>query len=477
MTPAIPAADSASRRGARSAPFAIPQRGIAHSHVRPRSRRPSSSLANHARAASRACVTGNPIARPTLSPAFTPHPPPAGPAVIFLFVAIHAAALTAEPVALKDVPPPRPEGIVLKDVPPLPEGTVLFDAEAKFGRRGRFGGYAMRPSKYGVHYDRKVHLAGSEEGMFFRYRKFPDPSFSGAYLIVLGDLSRFSAISFWIKGAKGGETFEIGVNDTISNKREDAVLAGSIHRYLPQGLTTEWQEVVVPLEDFFGADFSRTYSIVFNFNEEGEGTFWIDRLRFHEQPLVDREAQIVSKEELLLDDFDHSNMNLLGRKANAYKRLPSVCEFSRVEDPRVGKHGRSLRLDFEKQGTGWCGYYTLLNQIDGAYFDLTPYKEVRFWVSGAKGGETFEIGMADRSWLTIGDSVKAGPVEKYLPHGVTTKWQEVVIPLSDFGKLDWSQMGSFVVNFYKLGKGTLFVDELRFIRKSDQDLLKEWEEK
>jgi len=368
------------------------------------------------------------------------------------------------------------EGVQLKDVPPMPEGTVLFEAEAKFARRGRFGGYAMRPSKYGVYYDQKVHREGSPEGMFMRYRKRPDPSFAGAYVIVLGDLSQYATLSFWVKGAKGGETFELGMNDTISNKREDAVIVGSVHRYLPQGLTTEWQQVFVPLEDFFGADLTRVYSIVFNFNEEGEGIFWIDDLRFHPEQRVDREQQVKARGELLLDNFDHSSVNLLGRKANAYKRLPSVCEFSRVESPRVGKHGRSLRLDFEKQATGWCGYYTLLNQIDGEYYDLTPYKELRFWVRGENGGEDFEIGMADRSWLTIGDSVKAGAAGKYLVHGVTRDWQEVVIPLTDFGKLDWSQMGSFVINFYKQGKGTIYVDDLRFIRKSDQDLLQEWEE-
>jgi len=242
--------------------------------------------------------------------------------------------------------------------------------------------------------------------------------------------------------------------------------------------------VVVPLEDFFGADLTRVYSIVFDFNEEGEGNFWIDGLKFHKEVLVDRAAQITQAGELMLDNFDHSNLNLLGRKANTYKRLPSVCEFSRVISKPVPGTGtvpgteqvnRSLQLDYDKQAVGWCGYYTLLNQIDGEFFDLTPYKEVRFWVRGAKGGEAFEVGMADRSWLTIGDSVKAGMENKFLPKGVTPSWQEVVIPLSDFGKLDWSQMGSFVINFYKQGKGTLFLDNLRFVRKSDKDLLNEWE--
>ena len=369
------------------------------------------------------------------------------------------------------------EGATLKDVPPFPQGTVLFESERKFGERGRFGGYAMKPSKYGVFPDGKMKRPGSSsDPIYIRYRKEKNPSFCGAYVLVLGDLSRYATLTFWIKGAKGGETFEIGINDVISNKREDAVIIGSIYRYLSAGVTTEWQQVKIPLEVFFGTDLNRIYSIVFNFNEQGEGIFWIDGLEFHEEAMVHSEDAITAQGALLLDNFDHSDVNLLGRKANAYKRLPSVCEFTRAEEPRRGSHGRSLQLDYDKKSTGWCGYYSLLNQIDGAYFDLNPYKEVSFWVRGAKGGEMFEVGMADRSWLTIGDSVKAGAVDKYLPQGVTTDWQEVVIPLSDFGKLDWGQMGSFTINFHQAGAGTLFVEDLRFIRKSDQDLLKEWDQ-
>ncbi len=368
-------------------------------------------------------------------------------------------------------------GVPLKDVPPLPEGTELFWGELQFAQRGRIGGYAMKPCKYGVFFDRKVHRTDkSGEAMYFRYLKTPLPAFTGGYVVILSDMSQYLTMTFWVKGKKGGETFEVGMNDTISNKREDAVIAGSIYRYLPGGITTEWQKVVVPLEDFFGADLNKVYTIVFNFNEDGEGSFWVSDIEFHKDLLVDRESKIIEKGELLLDDFDHCDLNLLGRKANAYKRLPSVCEFSRVAEPHFGDNGRSLRLDVDKSTTGWCGYYTLLNQIDGAYFDLTPYKSVSFWVRGEKGGEFFEVGMADKSWLTIGDSVKAGTVDKYLPNGVTADWQEVVIPLSDFGKLDWTQMGSFVINFPRPGKGVLFIDNLRLIRKSQEDMLKDWGE-
>ncbi|MCM8782418.1 MAG: CIA30 family protein, partial [Candidatus Omnitrophica bacterium] len=167
------------------------------------------------------------------------------------------------------------------------------------------------------------------------------------------------------------------------------------------------------------------------------------------------------------DNFDYSDLNLLGRKTNAYKKLPSVCKFERVPEEHFGPAGKALKLAYKKEATGWCGYYTLLNQIDGEYYDLSGYKSVSFMVKGKNGGEKFEIGMADKSWIIIGDSLKAGPIDKYLPGGVTCQWQEVVIPLEDFGLLDFSEMGSFVINFHEKGDGTIYIDDLKFYLKED----------
>ncbi|MBI4227481.1 MAG: hypothetical protein HY600_04290 [Candidatus Omnitrophica bacterium] len=374
------------------------------------------------------------------------------------------------------------DGVPLDQVPPLPERTLLFRAEQTFGERGKIGGFALKPSKYGAYEDDRVWFRGPggepppHEAWRFQYKKAPGIPFCGTYVMILGDLSRYSTLTFWVKGQRGGEAFEIGLNDTISNKREDAVFAGSIYRYLPRGVTTAWQQVVVPLEDFFGPDLSRVYSLVFNYNEEGSGAFWVDGLAFHRAVLVDRAAQIERQGYLVVDNFDHSDLNLLGRKTNAFKRLPSTCAVARVPAARHGAEGRGLRLTYQKEAAGWCGYYTLLNQIDGDYFDATPYKAVSFLVRGGAGRETFEIGMADKNWQTIGDSVKAGPVEKYLPRGVTTAWQEVVIPLADFGKLDFPQMGSLVINFHQQGRGILDVDDVLLIRKTEQELLQEWDD-
>ena len=355
------------------------------------------------------------------------------------------------------------ETVSLQDLPPLPQGTFLTPQEQSFGFRGRIGGFKLEPSRYGAFLDHTVYYpqGPDQESIKYMYDRRGEEEFAGTYLIVLADLSKYKTMTFYIKGEKGAETFEIGLNDVISNKREDAVFVGSIYRYLPKGVTTEWQQVTIPLSDWFGPDLSKVYSFAFHYNEIGQGAIWIDEVAFHTEQKVDRDADIEKQGSLLLDNFDHNDLNLLGRKTNTYKKLPSVCRFSRVTEPRWGSEGRSLRLDHQKEGTGWCGYYTLLNQIDGDYFDLSWYDKISFMVRGEKGAETFEIGMADRNWLTIGDSVKAGPVEKYLPGGVTTEWQQVTIPLSDFGALDLSQMGSFVINFYKKQKGIIYIDDLK----------------
>lgn len=365
----------------------------------------------------------------------------------------------------------------------MPKETQLFESEKRFGYRGKIGGFVCPPSAIGAFYDKKVFYKGESvaglpkeakdtldhQAMKVMYKKADEKSFCGAYLILMADLSGYKTIAFLIKGQGGGEVFEVGMNDAISNKREDAVYIGSIDRYLPRGVTKNWQLVKIPLSDFYGPDISKTYSLVFQFNEVSSGVFWIDEVKFHKEDLVfeERLEQIKSKGFLLLDNFDYSDLNLLGRKTNTYKKLPSVCKTERSSEEYFGPKGRCLKIVYKKESTGWAGYYTLLNQIDGEYYDLSDFKAASFMVKGKTGGEKFEIGMADKNWGIIGDSLKAGGVTKYLPGGITTEWQEVVVPLEDFGLLDFSQMGSFVINFNEKGKGTVYIDDLKFYLKED----------
>ena len=346
--------------------------------------------------------------------------------------------------------------------------------------RGKLGAFQLEPNfsatvvDEGVYFDPEVKGISNvpdfsieepdNKSIRIQYSRVNEDkgSFCGSYVLVTADLTKYNTLAFLVKGAEGGEMFEIGMNDAISHKREDSVYIGSINRYLPGGITTEWQLVTIPLSDFYGPDLGKVLSLIFHFHEAGKGTLWIDEISVTQKMMDNREKAIKETGYLLLDNFDHNDLNLLGRKASTYKKLPSYILADRVKEPRMGEEGRSLKLQYFKKNTGWTGYYTLLNQIDGEFYDLSKFDTASFWVRGEKGGEDFELGLADKNWVIIGDSLKAGQVSDYLPNGITTEWQQVEIPLKDYGQLDLTEMGSFVFNFNVLGDGIVYIDDLKF---------------
>ncbi len=365
----------------------------------------------------------------------------------------------------------------LHEIPELPKSIRLSPKESEFSYRGKLGAYKIPPNNVTtsidninsfnaendiIANDKQFELNDVSPGSIkIRFENKDQSAFCGSYIMLLADLTEYKTLTFLVKGATGGEGFDIGLNDHVANKREDAVFVGSIYRYLPDGISTDWQLVKIPIEDFFGPDISTSYSMVFLFTNPGEGNIWVDEFRFSKKLLVDRQNKINEDGYLLLDNFDNSDLNLLGRKTAAYKRLPSYCLINRVGEPHYGSKGKSLQLKYNKKGSGWCGYYTLMNQIDGTYFDLSNYEKISFYIKGEAGGEDFELGMADSNWITIGDSIKAGQISQYLKNGVTTEWQNVEIPLKKFGNLDFSQMGAFVMNFDSSGMGSVYIDDIK----------------
>ncbi len=62
------------------------------------------------------------------------------------------------------------------------------------------------------------------------------------------DASPFSVLTFWIRGQEGGEKILLKVSDARWERKEDALPAGEVGSFLPQGkLNSSWQQVVVPL--------------------------------------------------------------------------------------------------------------------------------------------------------------------------------------------------------------------------------------
>ena len=175
----------------------------------------------------------------------------------------------------------------------------------------------------------------------------------------------------------------------------------------------------------------------------------------------------------LIDDFEDQTANKVGGRASTYVMAPSRALAVKVAE---GAHGgaKALMIKYDKKdkggpydGGGWCGYYTLV-KTGPRYFDATTYQSLTLWVKGEKGGENLMIGLADKHWDEVGDSVKSEEIGKYLSSGkLTAEWQKATIPLSAF-MLERKELASIALCFEGslfpggAGKGTVFVDDLMF---------------
>jgi len=194
---------------------------------------------------------------------------------------------------------------------------------------------------------------------------------------------------------------------------------------------------------------------------------------------------------LLVDDFEGEEIrNKLGGRANVFQKAPSKAMISRRQDTIEGRPTNVLLLRYDKRSEGgpygmggWCGYYTLLKKpghlvapvegMEGApeqseeqYLDGSAYQAITFWVRGDQGDENFMVGLADRHWDKIGDSVKSEELGKYVPAGrLTQEWQKAVVPIDTFF-VDYTKLGSIAISFESdafpegAGTGTVYLDDI-----------------
>ncbi len=93
---------------------------------------------------------------------------------------------------------------------------------------------------------------------------------------LLGDLdvTDYNALTFWVKGEKGGERFDIGLKDVQTQDLDiDAKYFGPVSLFLEYDVTTEWQKVVVPLSILAAdVDLSSLGALVFWCRYSSNGT-------------------------------------------------------------------------------------------------------------------------------------------------------------------------------------------------------------
>ncbi|MFH1857800.1 MAG: hypothetical protein ABH845_02715 [Candidatus Omnitrophota bacterium] len=176
-------------------------------------------------------------------------------------------------------------------------------------------------------------------------------------------------------------------------------------------------------------------------------------------------------EPFAVSHFD-KRTNELGGRSSIYQQAPSKALATLSSEVSQDAGGKSLKLVYDKKGNGgpygkggWCGFYTRL-ESEGKYFNGSSYKTLSFWVKGETGGENFRIGLSDKHWDEVGDSVKSEPIETYLPAGkVTAEWQRASIPLDVFF-LDYAELAAIAICFEGdvfpsgEGAGAVYIDEM-----------------
>ncbi len=114
----------------------------------------------------------------------------------------------------------------------------------------------------------------------------------GWYTLLNGlDVTDYNALTFWIKGEKGGERFDIGLSDMQMQELDiSAKYVGAVSFFLEDEVTTEWQKVKIPLSRL-GADIdmSSLGSLVFwcRYNSSGKSSvIYMDDVMFENDPEI-----------------------------------------------------------------------------------------------------------------------------------------------------------------------------------------------
>jgi hypothetical protein len=173
---------------------------------------------------------------------------------------------------------------------------LIDDFEEAAGNRlgGRSNTYVMAPSRSLALRAESGARVGSK-ALMLKYDKkdkggpYDSGGWCGYYTLVKKgaryfDATPYRAITFWVKGEKGGENFVIGLADRRWEEAGDSVKSEPVTKYLASGqVTTEWQKATLPLSEFM-LEMKELASIAVCFEGSvfpggaGKGTVFIDDL-------------------------------------------------------------------------------------------------------------------------------------------------------------------------------------------------------
>jgi len=247
------------------------------------------------------------------------------------------------------------------------------------------------------------------------------------------DVSDYAFLSFYIKGANGGEKVNLYLAD--GSEQIDYV---DVEEYAPTGaIGTDWTPVKVSLRAFEGVALTDLTKIKFTFEwKPMTGTILLDGLRF-------------VADTLLVDNFcDGDENNSLNGEVGTFTWDATITS---------SVSGGTLRLDHDVTTRSDCfsGYWSRTLE------DLNPYRTLTVKVRGERCGQVAAI-----SARTIPVETDKLKLSDYLLDGITDQWQEARIPLAASSVVtDWTRGDSYAIAFEAhrgASEGTTWWDDVAF---------------
>ncbi|MCX5701149.1 MAG: hypothetical protein NTZ63_06390 [Candidatus Omnitrophica bacterium] len=275
------------------------------------------------------------------------------------------------------------------------------------------------------------------------------------------DLTGMNKLTFWARGAKGGEVLQKVVIGGIKGTYPDSAVV----EMGPIELTDSWKQYTVNLagKDLSYINGGLSWTITSDQNSDG-ATFYIDDIKFESDSTLKPEGKLQQAMPFYIysDRSSTRNHYIPSGWMGDYGDLKyeGVCK----EDPYLGDSCIKITYNGKRaQGAGWAGmmWQNPANNwgtVD-AGFDLSKATSLTFWARGVKGGERveeFKVGgiMGEYS---DSDSSSIGPVI------LNKEWTQYTIDLK--GKDMSNIIGGFVwsANVDTNPDGIIFyLDEIKF---------------
>ncbi|HBU69901.1 MAG TPA: hypothetical protein DEE98_05900 [Elusimicrobia bacterium] len=271
------------------------------------------------------------------------------------------------------------------------------------------------------------------------------------------DFSAYKSLSFWVRGASGGEFFCVNLR---TEDNTEPTIRPNVRDFLPGGVTTSWKKVVIPLSAISQAPLTstataKTGGIVLDFSTDSPGaeTVYIDDIVLSDK-----------LQTIWIDNFDQ------GFSENAYKRgigtyydlgTGSIIKNIVYVTSETYSGSKALEINYISGPAGWVALGELFTDLSNPLpMDISSCDTLKIAVKkGPTEGSTTEFK------FEIDDTASARATSSAITYSAA--WTEYSLNLNSFTNFSAIMSSSIakinIVYFNANSTATCYIDEFRLV--------------